>query len=279
MLGKCIKNEFVNRTKQALGIILGIVGMALLTRLIDVISDSILKSTFMDVFAGFTKALYVIVIIACLVMTAFLPFLDFRQRFYKDQGYLTHTLPVKVSTMLVARMICDIVITVAISLVWILSLCIAFDDINLYRDLVRLITGFFEFTSGNSATYNTLIVGILILFMIGTCFSTLNTIWTTNAAYSFGHAFNKNKKVMSIVGLAGLVTIEMIFVSCVMYVVTQAGLVWDIEADINSFSDLTTNNLKSIFFMFLFMDIVAFVNVFAMGALTNYICKRHLNVE
>ena len=63
----------------------------------------------------------------------------FRTRFYKDQAYLTHTLPVKTSTILVARMVCDIVLVIGISISWVISLCIAFGDAGFYKDLVDFI--------------------------------------------------------------------------------------------------------------------------------------------
>lgn len=275
MLGKCIKNEFVNRIKQALGIIFILIGMAIFVRIIDEISD-VACSSVLDAFSTLTKLAYVIIVIGAMVMTAFLPFLDFRQRFYKDQAYLTHTLPVKVSTMLIARMICDVVITIFISISWVVSLCIAI-GVNFYSDIIEFMKDIMELFGENTAVENSLLIGILILFVVGACFTTLNTIWMTNAAYSFGHAFSKNKRLLSIVGAVGLYSIEMFVLALVMYTCEHAGLMTELEID--HVGDVTVDLLKSILQMFVIMDSYAIIIVFAMGGLTNFICKRHLNVE
>lgn len=275
MLGKCIKNEFVNRTKQAVGIICAAIGMAIFTRLVNIIVDGT-SSSILGLFAGLINLAYVIVVIAAMVMTAFLPFLDFRQRFYKDQAYLTHTLPVKVSTMLVARMICDVVITTAISLAGVVSLIVAYGK-NFYANALDFLENVISFLGNNSLKENSLLILLFVLFVIGVCFTTLNTIWLTNASYSFGHAFNRNKRLFSVIGLAVFYTVEMIFMTAVMYVCDSVGIMTSFEID--GVEDVTINILKSLCEMFVIMDIMAVLMVIAMGAVTNFICKRHLNVE
>jgi len=271
MLGKCIKNEFVNRTKQALGIIFALIGMALLVRIADTITSDIDNGVLRTVF-GFLAFAYVITIIAGIIMAAFLPFLDFRTRFYKDQAYLTHTLPVKTSTILVARMVCDIVLVISISISWVLSLCIAFGDAGFYKELVNLIEDAFSFLGGLSAVETSKVVLFLILFVVGTCLTTLNTIWTINAAYSFGHSFSKNKKIMSVVGFIGLYIFAVIFLSLVLFVLDEIGVV-------TNFEDIGVDSLSMANTVLFIMDLIAFSLVFIMGAVTNYICKKHLNVE
>lgn len=275
MLGKCIKNEFVNRTKQALGIICTLIGMALFTRIFNAIGKAS-SIPAVDVFSALTNVIFVVVIIAALVMTAFLPFLDFRQRFYKDQAYLTHTLPVKVSTMIMARMVCDLVITVTISLSWVVALIVAYGR-DVYVNILDLLETLFGYLGGNSAQENTLLVGIFILFVIGACLSTLNSIWLTNASYSFGHAFSKNKKLLSVVGIVVFYSLETTFMMIIVFVCDKIGFMTSFE--VTYIEDLTVGVLRSIFEVMIVMDIISFVMVFAMGAITNFICKRHLNVE
>lgn len=275
MLGKCIKNEFVNRTRQAAGIVCTLIGLAIFTRLINIIGDGV-SSTVINLFTGLINLAFVVAIIAALVMTAFLPFLDFRQRFYKDQAYLTHTLPVKVSTMLVARMICDVVITIVISISWVASLIVAYGK-HFFDNALDFLESVLDFLGSNSARENSLLILLFVLFVIGACFTMLNSIWLTNAGYSFGHAFSKNKKLFSVIGFAGLYTIEMLFMTAVMYVCDSVGLMTDF--DVENIEDVTTNALKSICEMFAVMDIISIIMVVAMGAVTNYICKRHLNVD
>lgn len=66
-------------------------------------------TTAFAVFVKLVDVMFALAMFAVIVMVVLLPCLDFRNRFFKDQGYLTHTLPVKTSTLIGARLICDLV--------------------------------------------------------------------------------------------------------------------------------------------------------------------------
>lgn len=108
MLGKCIKNEFVNRSGLVGMISAGVMLFAVIVLGLDKLYN-VVGTTAFAVFVKLVDVMFALAMFAVIVMVVLLPCLDFRNRFFKDQGYLTHTLPVKTSTLIGARLICDLV--------------------------------------------------------------------------------------------------------------------------------------------------------------------------
>ena len=193
MLGKLIKNEFVNRGSQLLLILGGVLGLNVLNAIILEVTKGT-TNVYVKFFVGLFEFIDVMAIIAGIAGIFFLTIRDFGDRLFKSQGYLTHTLPVKTSSILFARMVCDVVVMVAAVLVFPLAISISLRDFSLYKEIINLFIQLIEMTSGMTVAEKGLVVGIIIVSVIGAFLGGLASLWLFNAAYAIGHSFNRSKR-------------------------------------------------------------------------------------
>ena len=141
MLGKCIKNEFVNRSGLVGMISAGVMLFAVIVLGLDKLYN-VVGTTAFAVFVKLVDVMFALAMFAVIVMVVLLPCLDFRNRFFKDQGYLTHTLPVKTSTLIGARLICDLVMIAWMVAVYGLAVCVATGNFEVFSDFVGFVQQF-----------------------------------------------------------------------------------------------------------------------------------------
>lgn len=272
MLGKCIKNEFVNRWKQVISILGGQLIFSLVVLLVTTLDDNV-DSMYLHVFTGIIGVVYVLFFFAAAVGLILLPFWDFSRRFFKDQGYLTHTLPVRTGTMMVARMICDVGMVLLMALVYPLCISVASRDFSFYTNLIDDIMHFMNMT-GRMAD-RTMLVANVTAIIIAFFLSVLFSLWQLNAAYAFGHMFNKGKRVMSIAGYIILWIIFwllMVILNEIVQTDAIQSLLWNIKDDMDTLSGATLLIMSLI-------NVGMLLGTAALAAVTGLICKKHLNLE
>ena len=104
MLGKLIKNEFIQTSKSLIAVY-SAAGVSILFMLLSYITDIS--------WIGITGSVALIAIgIAAIVMTVVMVINNFYRSLYSNQGYLSFTLPVKCSNLLLSKFI--------VSMVWII---------------------------------------------------------------------------------------------------------------------------------------------------------------
>ena len=104
MLGKLIKNEFIQTSKSLIAVY-SAAGVSILFMLLSYVTDIS--------WIGITGSVALIAIgIAAIVMTLVMVINNFYRSLYSNQGYLSFTLPVKCSNLLLSKFI--------VSLVWII---------------------------------------------------------------------------------------------------------------------------------------------------------------
>ena len=119
MLGKLIKNEFVQRGKQTFAILVGILLYSVVILILHTLKDNdIINNNYYNAFVGMASVVYVFIIFASAIGIILLMFLDFGKRLFKDQGYLTHTLPVKTTDIMTSRIVFDTVAILAMAIVY-----------------------------------------------------------------------------------------------------------------------------------------------------------------
>ena len=106
MLGKLIKNEFRNMGRLLLLINTIVLGMHLLSIVIEKVFDSrVLDGTIFKSVVVIFASVYVISIIAVNIIIVLIFAVRFYRKVYSVEGYLTHTLPVKKSGIYFAMLI------------------------------------------------------------------------------------------------------------------------------------------------------------------------------
>lgn len=272
MLGKCIKNEFVNRIGQVASLLIGILIFSGVVALLNAIKPSI-SNEYMNMFIGLVNVLFMIAMMIVVFALIFLPCTDFSNRFFKDQGYLTHTLPVKTSTLVVARMICDIVMVTLLAVVYPLCICIATRNFDFFGELIYAIEQFFAM--GGGMVERSMLVMDGILMIVSIWLGVLSTLWSINTAYSFGHAFSKHKRLMSVLGYIGLMIICFLLTILASEIFSMPGVISALE----NISESINTEAGAFMIIFLAIDTVELIAVAVLAVATSWICKHKLNLE
>ena len=276
MVGKLIKNEFVNREKPLFLILCGVFLASVVTLLMRTLVDHVperLEGVF-TMLSGIEIGLYVLAMVTAAIACFFLPVMDYRSRFFKDQSYLTHALPVKKGNMIFARMVMDIISIVQIAIVFPVSIMVAAGNREFFKegmDLAKqLLSTIFQEKVGGE------LVVFVILVVVGVLIQYLENIWLIICAYTIGHScFNYNKKLLSIVFyivlnmalsfIATLVTAGLSFADTQFSQVETAKGFTDVLSTFNLYLGIV-NGMQLLFCL-----VFAFI--------TSYITTKKLNIE
>lgn len=264
MLGKCIKNEFVNRSGLVGMISAGVMLFAVIVLGLDKLYN-VVGTTAFAVFVKLVDVMFALAMFAVIVMVVLLPCLDFRNRFFKDQGYLTHTLPVKTSTLIGARLICDLVMIAWMVAVYGLAVCVATGNFEVFSDFVGFVQQFLSM-SGMTVQRGLIVLdGVLALLMMW--LGVMCNIWTINAAY----AFTKGKRIWSVVFFA---LIQMIY--GILVVVFSEILS---KQDIDLVLEQISSTAKQYLVVLMTVTIIEVVGIAVLAVATTLTCKHKLNLE
>ena len=256
MLGKAIKNEFRNREHTVLVVLLLLLAGAILVKSFSSLDAKNITGMMLIYLLVFIA--YLGIDIAAFVVAFISPIKDFRDRFFKDQGYLTHTLPLNIPTLIGARLIVDLAIMAQLILAGFICNWLAWskdDMLDTLLSFIEMITS--EGVDRAKITYYTILIVILVSV------SYLSFLWLFCASYAIGHSlFNKHKKVITVV--------TAVIISSISYYFFVATLVKYISGD---FGDMTSDGLIWLF------TIVAGVLLVIFVLTVGIIFKKKLNLE
>ena len=201
MLGKLLKHEFRATGRTLLPVIGAVVLLAALAN-ISIRVLNVTDSTFLTILFGLIVAAFVIGIIAAMVMTAVVMVMRFYRSLLKDEGYLMHTLPVSVHSLVWSKLIVSLVWFVVTGLViWLVMMLTVLiqsgtnlGDLVQGLDLEELKAALAEMGFPMSKLWG--VAGQLALAGI---LSILVSCLHFYAAMSMGHMFSKDKILLSIV--------------------------------------------------------------------------------
>ncbi|MCM1084601.1 MAG: hypothetical protein NC393_12410 [Clostridium sp.] len=266
MLGKLIKNEFINRGKQVAGIMVTFLGLSCIVAIMGAIREyGNVENDFFYFSYSLLIVVYFIAAYGCVAALLIGAVNDFGKRFFKDQGYLTHTLPVKTSAMMLARMVFDLVLIIAIAIFIPTSICIAARDFDFFVEMADVIR--YAVATSDSSMDAATIITELILLCVALLIVSLVIIWTFNVSYAIGHAFNNAKKVMSILAF-GLISIVNWTITYIMgYLMFEMDLFYDASPEVRGVISL------------IFIIAISSVSVAIYAVVTSLICKKKLNLE
>lgn len=270
MLGKLIKNEFINRGKRTASMLIAFVCFSLVVALMGALDEyANIQSGFFQFSYGLIIIIFgisVFVVVAGLLISALQ---DFGQRLFKEQGYLTHTLPVKVSSLMLARMAFDLVLIVAIAIVVPLSICIAVRDFAAFSDLFDSIR--YMLDRSDSGLEASIVIIDIILTCVSVLMYALSALWMFNASYAIGHAFNNAKRFMSVVAFC--------VIGIINWIITYIAGYFIVESDIFDVFSVSSSDDVIAMVSLIVVIAVSAVSVAIYAVITSYVCKRKLNLE
>lgn len=186
---------------------------------------------------------------------------------YKDESYLTHTLPVKKREIFLSKVISGLVCVFTTIIVAIVCLFICYySDTNM-----EILKGMLEvFTT----TYNTSVLKFLLLVLITIFIEMVFILLTGYVGIILGHKSNKNKMVRSIV--IGYV-LYLIFQALTLGLIVIYGLFnSEIMNLINTIDTINIEAIKSIMYVVTGMYVVYSIILYLLGQRH---LKKGINVE
>ena len=117
---------------------------------------------------------------------------------FRDQGYLTHTLPVNKHQLLLSQILANFLMELISLVVIILCLMLAYYDPKIMNAIVSVINEFFKVVISAEEFFG-MIGGTLTLLIFIMIFSSLQGLFVIYTGIAIGHAFAKNKGILSVV--------------------------------------------------------------------------------
>lgn len=252
MLGKAIKNEFRNREHTVLVVLALFLAGAIFIRTFNNSEKN--ESLLIALLVVFV---YLGIYISGFVVAFISPIKDFRDRLFKDQGYLTHTLPMNIPTLIGARLIVDLAIMIQLMVAGFIANFLAIKDNDLLDSFIDILKLLKYDTDRGKVIHYFILISILVAV------SYLSFIWLFCAAYTVGHSlFNKNKKLIS-----GVAVLIMAFINFCIFKKVLSGYILG-EINIESEDAL----------LYLFMGIAS-VLLLIYVLIVGIVFKKKLNLE
>jgi len=266
MLGKLLKYEIKSQAKSLFLFWVAILGLGLLVRIISLLGDTVPIFQYLTPISIFT---FGIAIVLSLVYCFFLAIKNYYKKVLREEGYLTNTLPVKKSSIILSFLITDVValiVTVAFSFLGcLIALGSGSEEIrSMWETFSISIEQEFHMSI---ETVRCILAGAMLLGYI-------NTISLFYAAMTVGHSFSQNKIASSIgVGVAFYMGFQ--FLSVIEMIVIF------LKNKIDFTNALVTNEVPYELIGTILGKalIVAIVSVIATYTFTNYFLNRKLNLE
>ncbi|MBR3772045.1 MAG: hypothetical protein IKL07_07235 [Clostridium sp.] len=225
-------------------------------------------NTLTNLFIGLSIAGFVIIFFAYCIIAQGIIVVDFFKSMVTDRGYLTHTLPVKKSTIILSKYIAGTIVLTLTYLFTFLSLAIFLDFPRLWTENADPIKDTFR------EIFALVSPGSIALFAVSfifTCFvSFVFNIATYHLSIAIGQRMNRHKIVGSIISY-GALTITFSIITNIITFVIQFGAYFTTDKEILS---LSTYSLI-LFGGSIFLIVLTVV----MAILTHYIFSTKLNLD
>lgn len=195
MFGKVLINEFIQRSRKTIGVCAVLIGSAVICAVMRACADG--SSGVMETLFGLSVFVFSSVILGSMFGFIVFQFTDFTKRCYKDEGYLTHTLPISSSELILGRMIADIVAMVLIQAFLILSVLIATGDFDIISRFLEEVSRDIQMLKRYDLDdeYKTMLFTFVMVIFTGE----LYVVWHLNVSYAVGHAFRSARRILSVV--------------------------------------------------------------------------------
>ena len=161
---------------------------AILTRIFLSVDNSFIINIVGKVCSGTTIAMMFNIIINNLMRL----WVRFTNNFYKDESYLTHTLPVDKKTLFLSKALASVITMFTSVLVICLSLFIAYyskENIELVKNLLLPL----------AKVYDSTVVTVILAFVFVSFLELMNILHSGYVGIVLGHKKNNNKQLYSIV--------------------------------------------------------------------------------
>lgn len=185
MLSKLLKYDFEIQAKSLIPYYLVTILTAVLTRILGVFKDI----TFIKIIGTPIRILFILLLIGIIFYTFFVTIKYFYKNFFKDEGYLTHTLPVTKNALLLSKALTSTIYFILSLAVLVLSLLIAISNVDKFFDLFNNIL----------ITYNINVTNFYLFSIAFIILSYISYLTLFYISLALGSISNNNKILYSII--------------------------------------------------------------------------------
>ena len=254
MLGKVLKYDLKALCRYLIPLYAVLFGLGIMIRLLGFFDNV----SIIAIICGLM--IVALVVLSCLsfVLNGIFSVKYYLENLFKDEGYLTHTLPVKKGTLLFSKVLASLVTFSMTALVLIISLIVAFYQKGLFVDVVKVL---------NLSIYGMSVYEFLLFMIVYGIIGYVATILMVYAAIAIGYSRSSNKLVSSVVwGLIFYFVMEFLYLGLL-------GIIMIINPTFISNLD------NSVFMM---KDLIAFFSIFMVftaliGGVYYYISYRFMD--
>ncbi len=237
MLGKVLKYDIKAIGRYLIPLYAVLLGLGIMIRILDFFE----KVSVINIILGFMIAAFILLITFSFVLNGIFVIKLYLENLFKDEAYLTHTLPVKKNTLLISKVLTAMITLFLTFVVMMISLIIAFYYQGLMKDVIHILSQSF----GGMEIYK------VILYMAGYgLISYLTTILMVFAAIAIGYSKSSNKLGYSVIwAIIFYFGIEFLYLGLLGIVMsTNSSFITSLETNIFMMSDLL--NFFTIFMIF-----------------------------
>ena len=207
MLKKLLKYDLINIYKLLIIFYSLSIISSIITRILFNIDNSLLFNVLAQISSGFTISMIANILINNLMKL----WARFISNIYKDESYLTHTLPVTKKEIYTSKVLTTVITLLTSVIVIIISLFIAYyskENLEILKNILLPLANI----------YNSTILSILAITFITIFIQLITIIQTGFNGIILGHKHNKNKTVLSIVYGVITYTIVQLFTLLIIYI-------------------------------------------------------------
>lgn len=262
MLKKLLKYDLEWCYKPLIVFYILAIFFAIITRVIESFEQTLILVIIDKICSGITIAMMINILINCFMRN----WARFVKNIYKDESYLTHTLPVTKNKIYLSKVLTAIITLITSSIVIVSCVAIVFLNENSWSLLKTSL-------EDSAISLNCSIPSLIIVLVITVFFEFLFMIMSGILGIIIGHRSNNHKIVKSIIFGFG---IYMAFSNISLLVIYIVGL---INSDIMSvFSNIVVSStaLKSIMMMGIFIYAIYTCIVYFVG---NKLLNKGVNVD
>lgn len=276
MLNKLLKYEFKATARWFVPLYIALIALTLINKLSVTVNFP--DFVIFDIVRVMLLIFYVLIIIFTGIMTTVLIVVRFYKNMLTDEGYLTHTLPVKTSAHITAKLIVSFVWKFLSVFVCCLSIWILFLGEGTFTQIGKDLSIAIDFLKTRDLISN--VYATLAIFIIMLIISAVYNTLMFYCSLSLGSLFNQHKIIGSIVSYFLITFIIQIFSIVLIYIISKIPFVTDIiSTEISCIEDLTETSLKFMNAAMLISGVFSIILSIIFFILSNYVLAKKLNLD
>lgn len=263
MLKKLLKYDLQNIYKVLI-VFYGLSTLfSILTRIFLNIENSFIMNIIGQICGGTTIAMIVNILINNLMRL----WVRFKNNFYGDESYLTHTLPVEKKTLYLSKTLASIITLLTSAIVIGISLFIAYyskENIDAIKNLLLPLANF----------YNSTIISIILSFIFVFFLELMNMLQSGYVGIVLGHRKNNNKMAFSVISGFGIYILTQVFAVVILFIIAL------FNKDImNLFFTMDTLNIDIIKYIIYIAIVIYTLNIFILYFINSKLFIKGVNVD